>query len=190
MCLLNSRPTLLVVLGYGCHLTEGLKGMLDRVLEFDLTRGMNVEAIFATGGFTNQRSAPGISEAQLMRDYLHRNRALHPVYIDESAITTEDNIRALKNFIEHGYVGGIKSIQDLNVMVFCDRLHHKKTSKMMSRIFGKDSRFVIIGFKIIEPTLKNIITQSVALHLDILAMDYDFFRRRQLARKSRIIAKS
>lgn len=190
MGLLNSRPTLLVALGYGCHLTEGLKDMLDKVLAFDCSPGMNVKAIFATGGFTNQKSAPDISEAKLMRDYLNSNNVRNSVYIDESAITTEDNIRALKDLIGQGYVEGIRHIKDLNVMIFCDKLHAKKVNKIMSRVFSEDVRYTVVAAKIIEPTLKNILIQSIAVHLDVLAMDHDFIKRRQLERKRRIIAKS
>ncbi len=62
------KDALVVVLGYGCHLTQPMKNYLDSVISFVKRNG--VTAIVATGGYTNRKSAPGISEAGMMASYL------------------------------------------------------------------------------------------------------------------------
>ncbi|MDP2648176.1 MAG: hypothetical protein Q8P35_02980, partial [Candidatus Yanofskybacteria bacterium] len=63
-----------IVCGYGCHLVTPdsrdtpLKNYLDRVVQFLNTH--RPSAVVLCGGYTQQKSAPGVSEAALMRDYI------------------------------------------------------------------------------------------------------------------------
>lgn len=185
---LNGKPVLLVVLGYGCHLTTEIQDVLNKVALLANKSSMNVKEIFATGGYTNHKSAPGVSEARIIKEFLSKQVTI-PIEIEESAITSEDNIKAVKSFIEKGTLGS-KSLEDINLIIFCDKLHRNKISNMMKEIFHKDAEFAILGLRIIEPTLKNRLIQFVARYLDVWAMGIPWLKKKQLERKKRIMAVS
>jgi len=75
------KDALVVVFGYGCHLTESMRRYLDRVVSF--VERNNVVAIIATGGYTNRKSAPGISEADMMATYLKDRGVAVPVFLEK-----------------------------------------------------------------------------------------------------------
>lgn len=57
------EPPVVAVLGYGCFLTDEVIGLLNAACDFIQTQ--KVEFVILTGGQTNPRSAPDVSEAGL-----------------------------------------------------------------------------------------------------------------------------
>ena len=103
-----------VVCGYGCHLRgpEGrptpLVPYLERVAAF--VNKHNPELVIFCGGYTQRKSAPGVSEAGLMSDYLDHNQVILPGNVTEfrtekGSYTTYWNIRnaaaAIRNWVLH-----------------------------------------------------------------------------------------
>ncbi|MDP3947562.1 MAG: ElyC/SanA/YdcF family protein [bacterium] len=124
-----------VVCGYGCHLTDSIKKYLDAVLNYLLeNRGKRTFIIIPSGGFTNQVTAPGVSEAGMMADYLREScRMFAPhevVFIPEDrAITTLENLKNAREFID-------KSLTPPNkITIFCDESRQWKICYLAKRIF-------------------------------------------------------
>lgn len=100
------KDALVVVLGYGCHLTEPMKNYLDSVASFVATN--SVTAIVATGGYTNRKSAPGVSEAGMMAAYLKGRGVITSVILEETAVTTNENLRSVAGIIRELHLADIE----------------------------------------------------------------------------------
>lgn len=59
---------IVVVCGYGCHLTPELTRYLDRVVRYIVAN--DAHHVILCGGQTQMASAPGVSEAGLMKEYI------------------------------------------------------------------------------------------------------------------------
>lgn len=79
-----------LVCGYGCHLTEEIKQYLSAVADYLKDRPNAL--VITSGGFTSQKTAPGISEAGLMRDYLLSLGVTQKILDDEESLTTHENL--------------------------------------------------------------------------------------------------
>lgn len=100
-----------LVCGYGCHLNDSIKRYLNDVVSWCY---QNPDAIvILSGGFTNKKTMPGISEASMMRDYLTKRFVTNRVILDEEAILSIDNIRNTAKMLK-----GI----DRDLVVFCDSI--------------------------------------------------------------------
>lgn len=88
---------ILIINGYGCHLDTPLKPYLDRVVLFfnDIPWFVYPQLIFS-GGPTQQKTAPGVTEAGLMARYVskHPNRRIRfsKFFKEDMAFTSYDNI--------------------------------------------------------------------------------------------------
>ena len=171
-----SERDVLVVVGYGCHLTEGMRNYLNAVIEF--TKTNEVLAIITTGGFTNRRSAPGISEAGMMAKYLITKLSL-PIILEETARTTAENLKGVKQILQDRPFG-----QD-HIVIFCDSCRNLKV-KLLARF--------ILGF---WPEVKtynltrSVLTKAkqllVATPLNVLALWVPFLEKMELKRCERIM---
>ncbi len=96
---------IVIVNGYGCHLNNPLTLYLDRVVQFidGIPSNVILQTIF-TGGPTQQASAPGVTEANLMAKYVlkHINRRFQgSFYEEDAAFTTYDNISRVAELIRN-----------------------------------------------------------------------------------------
>lgn len=83
---------IVVVCGYGCHLTPELTAYLDEVAAH--IRKTESYFVILCGGFTQRASAPGKSEAAVMAEYLRPlvgERAIF--YLEEDSYMTQESIR-------------------------------------------------------------------------------------------------
>lgn len=174
------KDALVVVLGYGCHLTEPIKNYLDSVASFVKTS--NAAAIITTGGYTNRKSAPGISEAGMMAAYLKEHGIAVPIILEKLSVTTNENIRSITRIAYE------QKLTDKPVVVFCDSARSFKV-KILSRL--------ILGYwpevrtyeltKGLNAKLKQLL---VATPLDVLALQFPFFEKMELRRKEHIMNNS
>ena len=84
---------IVIVNGYGCHLTESLELYLDRVVRFinEVPTDVALQLIF-TGGPTQQYSAPGVTEAHLMAEYVIKHLDRRPMsFKEDTSFTTYGN---------------------------------------------------------------------------------------------------
>lgn len=135
---------LVEVCGYGCHLrdTEGrdtpLRPYLDKVALF-IKRHLPDMVIFC-GGYTQRKSAPGVSESGLMHDYVSSQlRSLGEVYnlsthlfIEDNSYTTYGNIKMSASHFKKFF--GSKECRITN---FCEATRSANVI-MLSRHFMDD----------------------------------------------------
>jgi hypothetical protein len=84
---------LVVVCGYGCHLTPGVEKYLDKVIDF--CNRQQADAIIFSGGYTNRATAPRRSEAKTMKAYLLPRLTYSPqfIFLEEDSYMTPENIK-------------------------------------------------------------------------------------------------
>jgi uncharacterized SAM-binding protein YcdF (DUF218 family) len=78
-----------VIMGYGCHLTAVVRAYLDKAVKAIAAD----DIVIATGGFTNAISAPGVSEAMVIADYLVGQGLRNQIITEETARTTNENLQ-------------------------------------------------------------------------------------------------
>lgn len=82
-----------VVCGYGCNIDSPLQRYLTRVLEY--LYSYEPQAVIYSGGYTQQKSFHGLSEAGVMADYVEQMVFFpwnHEEHLETEAYTTYDNI--------------------------------------------------------------------------------------------------
>ena len=98
---MTDKKHVVVVCGYGCHIDTPLRPYLGRVFRF--VQDEHPEAIIFCGGFTQKKTAPGVSEANLMHDYTRADQFpefMLKVFIEDGSYTTFDNIKKAANIIQ------------------------------------------------------------------------------------------
>lgn len=121
---MSEKRHVVVVCGYGCHLTdpEGrptpLKPYLGKVANF--INQHDPDLVVFCGGYTQRKSAPGVSEAGLMSSYLDHDQKIIPgrktLFVNEAnSYTTFKNIEYAANLI------GLESWEGkVRVTIFCE----------------------------------------------------------------------
>ncbi|KKT74043.1 MAG: hypothetical protein UW71_C0037G0007 [Parcubacteria group bacterium GW2011_GWB1_44_7] len=174
------KDALVVVFGYGCHLTESMRRYLDRVVSF--VERNNVVAIIVTGGYTNRKSAPGISEAGMMAAYLKKQGVTVPILLEKMAVTTNENLRGVAR------IANERRLSDRRVVVFCDNARGLKVKILARLILGHWPE--IKTHKLTKGLAAKIKQLVIATPLDVLASQFPFFERMELRRKEHIMNNS
>lgn len=173
------NEVVVVVLGYGCILTDRVKGYLDKVIDF--VQNSNVSAIITTGGFTNPKEAPGVSEAKMMADYiLFKGAVRAPIVLEEDAFTTNENLKNCALIYKQRFSGK-------PVVVFCDRARIIKVKVLFRLAFGfwPEVKYYEIT-KGLSEKLRQII---IATPLDILATIFPLLEKLERRRREKYIRK-
>ncbi len=119
----------LAVLGHECHLTEALKKYLLEVAFFVRWSNQNSKIVIITsGGFTNHTSAPSISEAKMMADFL-KDYVFCEILLDKSARTTREKMSGIHRIIK------TEKLNPDEIFIFCDRLRKVKVNFFAKREF-------------------------------------------------------
>ena len=131
----NTRH-IVIVNGYGCHLTypngkdTPLKTYLDRVVRFiDNIQSDDFLQIFFTGGLTQQASAPGVTEARLMAEYVERHPNRRRLFLmpfkEETSFTTFYNISRIAQWL--GILSNLnqgletsRKFESTKITIFCE----------------------------------------------------------------------
>jgi hypothetical protein len=124
----EAKLHVVVVCGYGCHLTDSsgadtpLKPYLDRVRRY--LHDNQPDLVVFCGGHTQRRSAPGVSEASLMLAYAARKialAALGRMVAEEDSYTTYENIEKAADAIRRTRNIVKPDTQDpLKITIFCE----------------------------------------------------------------------
>lgn len=126
---------IVVVCGYGCNLESPLKGYLDKVIGYCMTR--HPDAILLCGGATQQKSFPGETEASVMYQYLKPLRAYHPMWYKLSdSYTTYDNIRDAAMAIRAIEQLTQTTLPDNEIVVFCEATRALKVAMLARHFIG------------------------------------------------------
>jgi len=171
---------LVVVLGYGCHLDEPMKNYLNSVVSFVATN--DVVAVIVTGGYTNRKSAPGISEAGMMASYLKESGVKTPIILDEISVTTNMNLRNIGKIIRE------LDLTNQRVVIFSDEARGFKVKVLARLILNRWPE--IKTYRLTRGVVAKLKQIFVAMPLNILALHFPFFERMELRRKERIMNNS
>jgi len=174
------KDALVVVLGYGCHLTEPMKKYLDCVAAFVDTN--DIATVITTGGYTNRKSAPGISEAGMMAAYLEKQGVTVPILLEETAVTTNENLRSIIRIARE------RRLADKRIIVFCDSARSFKVKILARFILGLWPE--IKTYELTKGFVAKIKQLVIATSLDILASQFPFFEKMELRRKEHIMNNS
>lgn len=108
---------IVVVCGYGCHLDTPLRPYLDRVFRFIQDEHPN--AVIFCGGFTQHKTAPGVSEAALMRNYVcPEGLPFLRVIAEDGSYTTHDNIKMASRIIRECLC--VNENNTARITIFCE----------------------------------------------------------------------
>lgn len=117
-----------LVCGYGCHLTESLKGYLDFVANYLLSsKGTNL--VITSGGYTNQKTAPGVCEANLVRNYLWN------AGINQATTCERDGVMSMDNLWLAKFILTDRFFDHMPLRIFCDSIRKFKIAYLAKRMF-------------------------------------------------------
>ncbi|MEK7452755.1 MAG: ElyC/SanA/YdcF family protein [Patescibacteria group bacterium] len=174
------KNVLVVVLGYGCHLTEPMKHYLDLVIDF--SEISDVVAIVTTGGYTNRKNAPGVSEAGMMADYLKECGVVVPLILEESSVTTNQNLQSITRVISE------RNFDYKRLVIFCDGARSIKVKILARLILGHWPE--VMTYELTKSFIAKLKQLFIATPFDVLASKFPFFEKMELRRKERIMNSS
>jgi hypothetical protein len=154
------KPEICAVLGYSCHLTPLVRRYLDSVCR-DLKTTPPETVLFFSGGFTMDATAPGVSEARMMADYLGAHIDREHV-LDEQARTTLENLRNLARTCRD------RGIAASSVVICCDRVRRKKIAHVARRLLGGPPQLWCYDLE--RSPLHSAVQQTLGLAFDALAV--------------------
>ncbi|MBI2024818.1 MAG: YdcF family protein [Candidatus Harrisonbacteria bacterium] len=164
-----------LICGYGCHLTKDLKNFLQFVVQHLASAGSSVGLVITSGGYTNQKTAPGVCEAMLMKNYLHRLGVQQPIICEDEAVTTHDNLRFTAELLQK------LSQNSFPLKIFCDSIRKFKVRFLAKRIFS--NRITVSGYNFDRPTKEKIRQYCIATPLEILAFYVPCLERKMKMRR-------
>ncbi len=165
-----------LVMGYGCHLTKKITQYLDCVLE-NLNNG---DVVITSGGFTQQKSAPGLSEALVMEKYLKEKCSKDITFLkEEGSITTYQNLQNSKCII-------LTIKPKAEIVIVCDFSRSIKIWIMSLFIFGVPMPRIITQ-DLSENCYEKVKQVFVATPLDLLAEIFPILRKIKEERKRRLM---
>ncbi|MCC6405285.1 MAG: YdcF family protein [Candidatus Yanofskybacteria bacterium] len=119
---------LVIVNGYGCDLDSPLKQYLDAVVAF---LDENPSCVVFTGGQTQRRSFPGMSEASVMASYVRSQVPDLECVLEDRSYTTYDNIRNAAMLVRE------KGWEPDRILIFCEATRALKVM-LLARHFFKE----------------------------------------------------
>ncbi len=138
--------------------------------------------MIVAGGYTNQRTAPDLSEAELLADYLKKCQVFQPIFLCSDSITTAQNLKVAKKVIEtHQW-------QKHPIIIFCDAVRQPKVQILGRIILGKWP--AVISYNLNSGLLQFVKQTIFALPLSVLVQFVPLFEKLELAWRQRIIEKS
>lgn len=123
-----------IVCGFGCHLKPEVKFYLDRVAQ--LIDDYKLDIVISSGGYSQKKSAPNISEANVIDEYLRRSRMGKrgvSFFLEYDSLTTFENIR-----------NGTRKLKDAEtevdfLVVFTDSLRALRVKFLVDRFFPQSA---------------------------------------------------
>ncbi|MEK7659222.1 MAG: ElyC/SanA/YdcF family protein [Patescibacteria group bacterium] len=139
---------IVIVSGYGCHLTPELKEYLDRVIRF--CNEHQPDCLIFCGGFTNRKTAPDISEAKLMKEYVvpSLKYKLEFVFNEDDSYTTFYNIKNATRIMRAD-----RLLQETTKLTtFCETTRGLKLDVLARRFFGRRATIETVSWETASPS--------------------------------------
>ncbi len=118
------KYVIVVVNGYGCHLDTPLdQTYLPKVAKF-IEEHLTILEVIYTGGFTQRRTAPGISEAKLMSDFVTQQvdfMGCEDFFrLEEDSYTTYENSQKVVAHLDAIMHEQSLTFRDIRIVHFCE----------------------------------------------------------------------
>lgn len=148
-----------VICGCGTKLTPDIRDYLNKVVQYLSGRDIQIEVI-TSGGFTNPRKRPNVSEAGLMAGYLRSQSGFkNDIFQEDRALTTLQSLRFARRHLGNRRPG--------QVTVFCDISRIIKIQFLSERIF-RGSKVVVRGSDFGRTTKEILLQLCLSTPLEIL----------------------
>lgn len=160
---LKEIEALVVVVGHIRHLfpiTHAMKQFLLVVADY-IYYHPNVELVIASGGCTNKKSAPHLSEAEVIADFLRKEEVKVPILLENSACTTKENLLGVKRKLEE------EQIKPKVILIFCEKSRQWKIRFFAKRILGNS--FILLKQNLGTKPIVNFLQIAVVTPLEIIA---------------------
>ena len=170
------KKQIVIVCGYGCHLTPGYQEYLRRVVRYI---GENfVELIIVCGGKSQQKTAPDKSEAEVISSFLQNEPDWEELYAgrcglpkiicETCSLTTLKNLGNAKDFI------GEFSPKEYRLIIFCDASRALKVKLLAMSIFPEYD----IQIETYDLSSRGEVKkQLMATNFEVLALKFPFLSR-------------
>ena len=172
---------IVIPFGYGCHLLPELRGYLDRIVDF--ANKNEPDCFLFCGGFTQRKSAPGVSEAALMRGYVIPRLMYVParVLLEEDSYTTQDNGEKMAKTIHAECLMDKKT----KLTVCCEAIRALKVDYAVRHYLGRRADIETASWELMSPfkQLIGTIYECIAVHFPPLAW---YFRNKRIRRAEQI----
>lgn len=130
-----------IICGYGCHLTPKIREYLQRVA-YHLD-GVPHALVIPSGGPTNEKSLPGVSEAGIMEQYLRALGVTRVIVCEGGSVTTLQNLRYAREIMRLPQLCKRLSASP-KVTIFCDSIRAFKVRYLARRVL-RGAALQIIG---------------------------------------------
>lgn len=146
-----AQKHVVLVFGYGCHLVPELEEYLDRVVVF--CRLLKPDLVVFCGGFTQRKTAPGMSEARLMAGYVlpPLDQVLLPTQLpfllEEDSYTTPDNAEKASQINYPGLLS-----KETKLTVFCEATRALKVDLLIRHFFGRRANIETASWELMSPS--------------------------------------
>lgn len=114
---MRKKPKVLLVNGYGCHYEHTPLASIYLPMVVQFCKVWQPDMIIFSGGQTQKKSAPEVSEAGLMKSVVAPQLSYEPVRmcLNTTAFTTLDNVQGASRFIHEWFPG-----QKTQITIFCE----------------------------------------------------------------------
>lgn len=157
---------MVVVMGYGCHLSQKMKEYLYHAKS--IAEQYDRSIVQVCGGATNIKTAKGVTEARMMANYLFTITDI-PVILNECGTTTDGNLLHVEpTCVENDYE--IKSLY-----IVCDDKRYYKVKYLAKRVMNH--KYIISKFKFDNNIIGYLIQYFIATPVDIMAFKFPLINK-------------
>ncbi|PIR89407.1 MAG: hypothetical protein COU07_00715 [Candidatus Harrisonbacteria bacterium CG10_big_fil_rev_8_21_14_0_10_40_38] len=133
-----------IVCGYGCHLTEKYEAYLRNAGDIIKYNESEIDFVVVSGGLTNIATS-SVSEAGLMKNVLQRCGVSNEIVEEVGAVTTLGNLTGSNVIVRAAIAQKYLVPDDICVLIFCDSIRAFKVEFLARRVFGR-IRVAVIPF--------------------------------------------
>ena len=119
----KKKNVIVVVNGYDCHLDSPLGwAYLPKVVKFILENRDSIMFVICCGGFTQRKTASGVSEAFLSGEYIRKElkRECPEIYLEYDSYTSYGNIEEASNGISKIANFYRYNTKNFRIVIFCE----------------------------------------------------------------------
>lgn len=176
--------SVVVVCGYGCHLVPELRSYLDRVVTF--CKLNEPDTVIFCGGPTQQKTAPGQTEAEVMYEYVQAQ--LHcQLGTSVTFLFVRDGYTALDNIADATESMHRRCLltADTTLTVFCEATRALSIDLLVRHFMGRRATIETASWEQASPTKQLLSTFYTWLSINFPPLR-GYFRNKRVRRAKEI----